>query len=192
MNWRRRTNSKFYYLEICLNSTFHTGILKMLMYTNFHKSKINYQRENLWPWFSDTYFSTFKKILENALFSSQVSLRLKKCSEAETGWDLGPGTLCCSACTWTNFSWSNNTQRNYKGLKITVCMSRWGKLWTVRYKKTKKPNCHFWRSWSKNGMGRKSRVLHMAPALNTTIRVGKIPKPPLWLDPWTCPYPHLV
>ena len=53
-------------------------------------------------------------------------------------WDrLGPGTLCCSACTWTNSSSSNKIQRNYKGLKITV-MGSWGKLWTARYKKDQK------------------------------------------------------
>ena len=62
---------------------------------------------------------------------------------SETGWNLGPGTLCCSACIWTNIFSSNKIQRNYKGLKITVCMHSWGKLWTARYKKTKKPNRHF-------------------------------------------------
>lgn len=42
----------------------------------------------------------------------------------ETGWDQVPGTHCsgCSACTWTNVSSSNKIQRNYKGLKVTVCM----------------------------------------------------------------------
>ena len=52
---------------------------------------------------------------------------------------LGPGTLCCSACTWTNISLSNKIQRNYKGLIITACMCSWGKFWTTRYKKTKNP-----------------------------------------------------
>ena len=46
----------------------------------------------------------------------------------ETGWDLGPGTLCCSACPWTNISSSNRIQRNYKRLKITACLHCWGKL----------------------------------------------------------------
>ena len=51
-------------------------------------------------------------------------------------WDrLGPRTLCCSAWTWTNVSLSNQLQRNYKGLKSLY----WGKLWTIRYKKTKNP-----------------------------------------------------
>ena len=57
----------------------------------------------------------------------------------DTGWDLGPGTLCCSACTWTNVSSSNIIQRNYTGLKITACMGSWDKLGTTRYKKTKNP-----------------------------------------------------
>ena len=56
-------------------------------------------------------------------------------------WDmLGTGTLCCNACSWTNVSLNNKIQRNYKGLKISVCMHSWGKLWTTRYKKTKNPS----------------------------------------------------
>ena len=55
--------------------------------------------------------------------------------KSETDWDLGPGTLCCNACIWTKY-------RDYKGEKITACMHSWNKLWT-RYKKAKKPNCHF-------------------------------------------------
>ena len=30
-------------------------------------------------------------------------------------------------------------KKNYKGLKITACIGSWGKLWTIRQKKTKKP-----------------------------------------------------
>ena len=52
----------------------------------------------------------------------------------KTGWDLGP-----FACTWTNVSSSNKMKRNYEGLKITVYMNSWGKLWITRYKKTKNP-----------------------------------------------------
>ena len=52
-----------------------------------------------------------------------------------TGCNLGPGTLGCSACTWTKVSSSNG---NYLGLKITACMCSWGKLWTIRCKMTKK------------------------------------------------------
>ena len=41
-------------------------------------------------------------------------------------------------------------QRNYKWLKITTCMQSWGKLWTTRYERPKKPNCYFWRIQSKS------------------------------------------
>ena len=34
----------------------------------------------------------------------------------------------CSAFTWTDVSLSKKIQRNYKGLKITVCMRNWGKF----------------------------------------------------------------
>ena len=62
----------------------------------------------------------------------------------ETGWDLGPETLCCRACTWTNVSSSKKIQRNYKGLKITVCMHTFGANYGQQdTKRPKKPNCHF-------------------------------------------------
>ena len=113
----------------------------------------------------------------------------------ETGWDLGPGTLCCNACTWTNISWSYKIQRNYKGLKITVCMHSWGKFCTKRYKKRpKSPSATSEEPRAKagKGVGNKSRVLRMPPAHTTTKGVGKSPKPPLRPDPWTHPYPHPI
>ena len=33
---------------------------------------------------------------------------------------LGPGTLYCRACIWTNISSRNRIQTNYEGLKITT------------------------------------------------------------------------
>ena len=94
---------------------------------------------------------------------------------------------CCNACTWTNLSSSNKTQRHYQGLKITVCMCNWDKLWIKDTKRPKKkPNCHFWKA------GSKSPVLRMPHELNTTKGVGKAPKPPLWPDPWTHLYPHPI
>ena len=44
---------------------------------------------------------------------------------------------CCNACTWTHLSSSSKIQRNCMGLKITVCMGRWGKY--LNPKDTKKP-----------------------------------------------------
>ena len=71
---------------------------------------------------------------------------------------LGPGTLCCSACTWTS---RNKIQRNYKGLKITAYVCSWGKLWTT-YKKSKNLTA------TSEEPRAKVRVLHMSPAHNIT------------------------
>ena len=49
---------------------------------------------------------------------------------------LGPGTWDPLLAVLTTVSSSNRKERNYKGLKIIVCMGSGGKLWT-RYKKTK-------------------------------------------------------
>ena len=49
---------------------------------------------------------------------------------------MGPGTLCCRACTCSEVPLSNKIQINYKTLKITACTLSWGKLWT-RYKRPK-------------------------------------------------------
>ena len=117
---------------------------------------------------------------------------------SETSWDLGPGTLCCSARTWTNISLSSKMQRNYKGLKVTTYMQSWGKLWTTRYERPKKkPNCYFWRIQSKSTvMGAKAG--YCTWPVNTTL-------PKQWVDhlnhpsgltptliPWKAPArPHL-
>ena len=44
---------------------------------------------------------------------------------------------CCNACSWTHLSSSSKIQRNCMGLKITVCMGRWGKY--LNPKDTKRP-----------------------------------------------------
>ena len=47
------------------------------------------------------------------------------------------------------------------------------------------------KSQEKNqGIGSKTRVLHMPPAHNITKGVGKPPKPSLQPDLWTHLYPH--
>ena len=75
---------------------------------------------------------------------------------------------CCRASTWTHLSSSNKIQRNYMGLKITACKLQLGQILDKRYKETKKPNCHFWRVWSKSrGLGAKAGYctcpLHTTP-----------------------------
>ena len=62
----------------------------------------------------------------------------------ETQWystwsRLGPGPLCCSACTWTHLFSSNRIQRNCMGLKITARMRSWGKFRTKDKKRPKHP-----------------------------------------------------
>ena len=74
---------------------------------------------------------------------------------------------------------SQKIKRNYKGLKITVHVCSWGKLWTIIYKRPTPtprplplPNYHFWRA------GSKSRVPRLSPAHTTTKGVGKPVQPP--------------
>ena len=105
--------------------------------------------------------------------------------EFETSWNLGSGTVCCSAGTWTNVSSSNKIQRNYKGLKITACVCSWDKLWTIRYKKTKTQLPPL-KSWEQ-----KQGTVH-DPCTRHHQVVGISPKPPLRPDPWTRPYPHSI
>ena len=67
----------------------------------------------------------------------------------ETGWDRVPLLQSCNAYTWIHLSSRNKIQINHMGLKIALCMCRWGKLWTKRYqekkkRKTKNPNFCFW------------------------------------------------
>ena len=75
-------------------------------------------------------------------------------------------------------------------------MCSWGQIMDKRYKKTKKKNKKNPTATSeelgakKQGVGSKSRVLRIPPALNTTKVGGKTPKPPLRPDPWTHPYLH--
>ena len=115
----------------------------------------------------------------------------------ERGWNLRPGisgTLCCSACTWTN----SRIQRNYKGLKITACMRNWGKLWTIRYKKTQNPTATSGVSGAKAGYHAWS--LHTAPprgwAHHPSHPSRLSPGPILTLTPfkgpacWPCPPPQ--
>ena len=82
---------------------------------------------------------------------------------AEIGWKLEPGTLCCSSYTWTNVSSSNRLQKKCKGLKVTVSIHSWGKLWT-RYKKTKNPTT--------NSEVRRARTGYCAPYLHTGLPKG--------------------
>ena len=100
----------------------------------------------------------------------------------------------CDAYTCANTSSSNKIQRIYAGLKITACMAGANSEQKTKKNTQKNPNCLFWRARSKNEVlgAKESRVPRMPLALNTTRGVGKTPKPPLWPDAWTHPYPHPI
>lgn len=57
-------------------------------------------------------------------------------------------------------------QRNYKGLKVTVWLHSWDKLWTTKYKKCQLPVLKSWEQ-------------EQSTAYNTTKVVGKPPNPHL-------------
>ena len=103
---------------------------------------------------------------------------------------VGPGTLSCRTARFTPdaLSSSNKMQRDYMGLKITLCMRSWGKFWTKRYKDKKNIYCHFRRAGSKNLGVREQK----SPCTKHHIGVGRPPKPPLQQDPCTHPPPHPV
>lgn len=111
----------------------------------------------------------------------------------------------CAGCgTWnpllqtghppgTKSSQTQKIQKNYKGLKITVCMHKLGQIMGKKmHTKTKRTQPTTSEEPGKQGVGTKSRsAAHMFPACNTTHQgVGKTPKPSLWPNSWTCcPYP---
>ena len=63
------------------------------------------------------------------------------------------------------------------GLKITVCMCTWGKLYTKDTKNKQTATSEV--PGEKQGCGNKIRVLSKFPALNTTRGVNNKPKPVL-------------
>ena len=78
-----------------------------------------------------------KQTPENPCWGGREMVGSRTTHELETGWDLGLGILCFSACTWTNISCSNKIQRNYKGLKITESTAQLGQI--MNNKNTKRP-----------------------------------------------------
>ena len=76
-------------------------------------------------------------LMKRSSLASKVEALLTAAAN-ETGGNLGPFAAMLAP---GQTSPSNKIQINCKRLKITACMSSWGKLWT-RYKKTKQPKCH--------------------------------------------------
>ena len=78
------------------------------------------------------------------------------------------------------------------GLKITTCLSNWAKLWTRRYKETKKPNCPFWRAQSESRWsGTKADTAH-APCPQHHLRGGQATCHPSSPTSGHTPIPTLV
>ena len=101
--------------------------------------------------------------------------------------DVAPRTLCCNAYTWKNIF---STKYKLSRTKNNCVHAQLGQIMNNKIPKDKKAPLALLKSRAeKQGAGSKSRGLGMPPALSTNKAVGKPPKPPLWLDPWTCPYP---
>lgn len=78
--------------------------------------------------------------------------------------ELGPGMLCCSACTWINISSSNKTQRNCMGLKTTACVCSQGQNYGQKIQK--RPKTQLLKELGgKQAVQSKSRVWYMGPPL---------------------------
>ena len=127
----------------------------------------------------------FKRVNNLNIGSNQGSLSSGLCrppkesastarSQHETGWDLGPGTFCRSACTWTNISSSQqNVTKTLWRTKNSCVHVQLGQTVSNRIQKDQKPTCRFWKIRSK------SKVHCISPALAATKGVGKLPRLPL-------------
>lgn len=87
---------------------------------------------------------------------------------------IGPGTLCCSAYTWTKLLpkhlLSNKLQRNYKGLKTTVPLPLGQIVKKTINKKTKNPTATSEVKGAKAGYC--ARRLHKAPLKGWEVHVS--------------------
>ena len=71
-------------------------------------------------------------------------------------WDrLGPGTFQCNDCK--PLMWQNTNKLH--GAKNNCVHVQLGQILDKRSKETEKPNCHFWRAWSKTGCQEQNWVL---------------------------------
>ena len=90
----------------------------------------------------------------------------------------------CSAFTWTDVSLSKKIQRNYKGLKITVCMCNWGKFSIKDTKRLKNAEA------ISEELGAKAEVLCMLPA-HKSQRGGQNTRATRLTSPLDAPLPSL-
>ena len=88
--------------------------------------------------------------VKDEITTSKASRKLGRALVRQAGtWD--PFLQCLNLDKRTNLSLSNKIHRHYKGLKKkkkkTACMHSWGKLWTIRHKKTKETQLPLLKSW---------------------------------------------
>ena len=83
---------------------------------------------------------------------------------------------CYNASTWTKVFYSNKLQRKCKGLKITACMHRLGKLWTKIHKDWK-TQLSLWKSREQK------QDTKYDPCTQYNLRCEQTTMPPLGLNP---------
>ena len=111
---------------------------------------------------------------------------------SETGctWDLRP--FAAVLAPGQMFPWATKYKETI-GTEKNGIHDLLGQIMDKKIQKDQKsPTANSEEPGEKQGPGSKSRVLHMHPAHTTTKGVGKPPKPPLWPDLWTRPYPHPI
>ena len=96
---------------------------------------------------TDTFLDSASKELTLLTCKNPASKLFNR--DGVTGWGLGPSAALLQ-CLQLNSPLHELQNRKKLGLKITVCLCSWGKLWSKDTKRPKKPNCHFWRARSKN------------------------------------------
>ena len=99
---------------------------------------------------------------------------------------LGPGTLCCNACTWTSLLEQQNAKKKKKKYRTkNNCMHmQLDQILDPQNSKTKKSSWQLWGAWSKNrASGAKAEYgthpLHSTP-------------PRGWADHPSHPHPHPI
>ena len=82
-----------------------------------------------------------------------------------------------------HLSSSKKNAKKWCGTKKNSMHEQLGQILDQKKTETKKPNCHFWRAWSKNKvLGAKAGYLDMAPCTHHRLRGGQTTEatPPAW------------
>ena len=89
-------------------------------------------------------------------------------------WDrLGPGPLCCSACTWTHLSPSNKQTRKLYGTKNNCVHAQLGQILDKRYTETKNPTAAFEEPGAKAGGRERKQGTEHARCTQHHLRGGQ-------------------